>query len=88
MKDKIVFEFDLGVVGLGYVDLPLAVEAANNKLNVLGYDINSERDENINNGKSPIEDISDKELFKSLKYFQATSDSEKLSKCENKLKHT
>ena len=83
MKDKIVFEFDLGVVGLGYVGLPLAVEAANNKLNVLGYDINSERVENINNGKSPIEDISDKELFKSLKYFQATSDSEKLSKCEN-----
>ena len=83
MKDKIVFEFDLGVVGLGYVGLPLAVEAANNKLNVLGYDINSERVENINNGKSPIEDISDKELFKSLKYFQATFDSEKLSKCEN-----
>ena len=83
MKDKIVFEFDLGVVGLGYVGLPLAVEAANNKLNVLGYDINSVRVENINNGKSPIEDISNKELFKSLKYFQATSDSEKLSKCEN-----
>ena len=83
MKDKTVFEFDLGVVGLGYVGLPLAVEAANNKLNVLGYDINSERVESINNGKSPIEDISDKELFKSLKYFQATFDSEKLSKCEN-----
>ena len=83
MKDKKRFEFDLGVVGLGYVGLPLAVEAANNKLKVLGYDINSERVEKINNGNSPIEDISDKELSKSLKYFQSTTESENLSKCEN-----
>ena len=83
MKDKKRFEFDLGVVGLGYVGLPLAVEAANNKLKVLGYDINSERVEKINNGNSPIEDISDKELSKSLKYFQSSTNSENLSKCEN-----
>ena len=35
------FEFELGVVGLGYVGLPLAVETANNNLNVIGYEINS-----------------------------------------------
>ena len=43
MKDKKKFECDLGVVGLGYVGLPLAVEAANNKLKVLGYDIGQEK---------------------------------------------
>ena len=82
LENKEDFEFELGVVGLGYVGLPLAVETANNNLNVIGYDINSERVENINNGKSPIEDISDNELSKSLKYFQSTTDSEKLSRCK------
>ena len=82
MENKEDFEFELGVVGLGYVGLPLAVETANNNLNVIGYDINSERVENINNGKSPIEDITDNELSKSLKYFQSTTDSKKLSKCK------
>ena len=83
MKNKEEFEFELGVVGLGYVGLPLAVETANNNLNVIGYDINSERVESINKGKSPIEDISDDELSRSLQYFQSTTDSKKLSKCKN-----
>jgi|TARA_B100002052_G_scaffold248075_1_gene234739 UDP-N-acetyl-D-glucosamine dehydrogenase len=82
LENKEDFEFELGVVGLGYVGLPLAVETANNNLNVIGYDINFERVENINKGKSPIEDISDNELSKSLKYFQSTTDSQKLSKCK------
>ena len=56
------FKYDLGVVGLGYVGLPLAVESATSSLNVLGFDINSERVEMINNGHSPIEDISNEEL--------------------------
>ena len=58
------FEYDLGVVGLGYVGLPLAVESANAGLKVIGYDVNPERVHEINNGKSPIEDISDNELSK------------------------
>ena len=40
------FKYDLAVIGLGYVGLPLAIEAANNTLKVVGYDINSKR---INN---------------------------------------
>ena len=34
------FKYNLAVIGLGYVGLPLAIEAANNKLKVAGYDIN------------------------------------------------
>ena len=77
------FEYDLGVVGLGYVGLPLAVEASKQGLKVIGYDINPERVEMVNNGISPIEDISNDELSYSLNNFHSTLDSELLSKCQN-----
>jgi len=77
------FVYDLGVVGLGYVGLPLAVESANQSLSVLGYDINQSRVDDINAGNSPIEDISNKELANALKNFQATFDSAELGKCNN-----
>ena len=77
------FEYDLGVVGLGYVGLPLAVEASTQGLSVIGYDINSERVEMINNGISPIEDISNDELSNALEKFFSTLDSKLLSKCQN-----
>ena len=77
------FEYDLGVVGLGYVGLPLAVEASIQGLSVIGYDINSERVEMINNGISPIEDISNDELSNALEKFFSTLDSKLLSKCQN-----
>lgn len=77
------FEYDLGVVGLGYVGLPLAVESANSALKVIGYDVNSDRVKEINNAKSPIEDISSSELKKALNAFQATDDPSLLSKCQH-----
>ena len=77
------FVYDLGVVGLGYVGLPLAVESANQGLSVLGFDINESRVDDINTGNSPIEDISNKELANALKNFQATFDSTELAKCNN-----
>ena len=83
MKSSSEFEYDLGVVGLGYVGLPLAVEASIQGLSVIGYDINSERVEMINNGISPIEDISNDELSNALEKFFSTLDSKLLSKCQN-----
>ena len=83
MVSKTEFKYDLGVVGLGYVGLPLAVEAATSSLKVLGFDINSERVEMINNGHSPIEDISNEELSQSLKNFHSTIESKELSQCRN-----
>ena len=77
------FDFDLGVVGLGYVGLPLAVESANSKLKVIGYDVNEIRVSEINKGQSPIEDISNSELETALATFEATTEEQKLSKCEN-----
>ena len=83
MVSNTEFKYDLGVVGLGYVGLPLAVEAATSSLKVLGFDINSERVEMINNGHSPIEDISNEELSQSLKNFHSTTESIELSQCRN-----
>ena len=83
MTSNTEFEYDLGVVGLGYVGLPLAVESSNQGLKVIGYDINPERVEMINNGISPIEDILNDELSNALNNFHSTLDSELLSKCQN-----
>ena len=77
------FKYELGVVGLGYVGLPLAVVSANSGLNVIGYDVSPERVKEINSGVSPIEDISDKELSKALNNFDATGDPALLSKCQH-----
>ena len=56
------FKFNVAVIGLGYVGLPLAIEAANNKLKVAGYDINKSLVGNLNKSLSHVEDISDKDL--------------------------
>ena len=83
MVNNTEFIYDLGVVGLGYVGLPLAVEAANCGLKVLGFDINPERVQLISDGHSPIEDISNEELSKSQQNFHATTESKELSNCKN-----
>jgi UDP-N-acetyl-D-glucosamine dehydrogenase len=61
------FKYDVGVIGLGYVGLPLAIQATSSKLKVYGYDINEKRVSDYNDGQSSIEDISNQELQKSLK---------------------
>ena len=77
------FKQDLGVIGLGYVGLPLVVESCNSGLKVFGYDNNSEKVKKLQNGTSPIEDISDEMLKKALQKDLTISDSpEALKDCE------
>jgi len=52
----------LGVVGLGYVGLPLAVEKAKAGYNVMGFDVQDTKVEMVNNGHNYIGDIVDSEL--------------------------
>lgn len=47
----------IGVIGLGYVGLPLAVAFAEAGFRVIGIDINDERTEAINRGESYISDV-------------------------------
>ena len=77
------FKYNLAVIGLGYVGLPLATEAANSKLQVVGYDINESVVNNLNKSISHVEDISDEVLQDALsKDFLITSDSNILGDSE------
>jgi len=77
------FKYDLSVIGLGYVGLPLAIEAANSTLRVAGYDINKIVVDNLNNSLSHVEDISDQTLNDALaKELSFTSDPKVLGESE------
>jgi UDP-N-acetyl-D-glucosamine dehydrogenase len=52
----------LGVIGLGYVGLPLAVEFARAGFEVVGYDIDQARVDELNAGRSYIPDVSSAHL--------------------------
>ena len=66
----------IGIVGLGYVGLPLAIEFAKVGFNVVGIDIDKHRVQRVNAGKSYITDIKDSDLKSILnkKKFRAVSD--------------
>ena len=77
------FKYDLAVIGLGYVGLPLAIEAANSNLNVAGHDINDSVVSNLNNSISHVEDISNEVLKDALsKDLLITTDSNVLGDSE------
>ena len=77
------FKYNLAVIGLGYVGLPLAIEAANSKLKVAGYDINESVVDSLNKSMSHVEDISDKVLQDALsKDLMITTDSSVLGESE------
>jgi UDP-N-acetyl-D-glucosamine dehydrogenase len=52
----------IGVVGLGYVGLPLAVEKAKAGYRVIGFDIQQKRVDMVNQGINYIGDVVDEEL--------------------------
>ena len=52
----------VGIVGLGYVGLPFAVEKAKVGFKVLGIEQNLDRAERVNRGENYIPDIKDEEL--------------------------
>ena len=65
---------DLLVIGLGYVGLPLAREAALSGLTVVGYDLKQELVAGLNAGRSHVGDIPPAEVAKMLaKGFRATA---------------
>lgn len=57
----------VGVVGLGYVGLPLAVEYAANGFNTIGIDVDPKKVSAINKGKNYIDDVDDKLLASTVK---------------------
>ncbi len=66
----------IGVIGMGYVGLPLALTFVDNEFSVIGFDIDEIKIDDLNNGTSYISHIDDKEVLQSLKTgrFRATID--------------
>ncbi|KPN89463.1 nucleotide sugar dehydrogenase [Lysinibacillus sp. ZYM-1] len=71
----------IGVIGLGYVGLPFAVEIVQRGFHVLGFDKNQEKIALLQNGESYIADISKEKIQQLLAHhqFEATYDFSKLS---------
>lgn len=55
-------EAQIGVIGLGYVGLPLAIEFVHAGFTVTGIDIDELRVKTLNEGNNYIQDVSDKHL--------------------------
>lgn len=74
----------VGVIGLGYVGLPLAVAAASAGYDTIGFDIDSEKPECIHAGQSCIGAVSDAQLEELVtqRRLSATSDLSGLAKCD------
>ncbi|MEK6538529.1 MAG: NAD(P)-binding domain-containing protein, partial [Nitrospirota bacterium] len=52
----------IGIIGMGYVGLPLALEFCKAGFDVTGIDLDKKKIDSINNGKSYIEDSTDAEV--------------------------
>ncbi len=74
----------VGVVGLGYVGLPLAVAASRARFTVTGFDIDPAKIEILAKGRSYINAVKDSDLTEFIKTrrLTATSDFTALSKCD------
>lgn len=69
-------EIVVGVVGLGYVGLPLAVEKAKAGFKTIGFDVQQEKVDLVNQGHNYIGDVVDDDLVElvNAKQLSATSD--------------
>lgn len=76
-------EAKIGILGLGYVGIPLSVTISQQGLTVLGFDIDEERVHGLNSGVSPIKHLNSAVMQNLLKNgFQATVDFSRVSECD------
>jgi len=81
MKDLLLKKIEeksmvIGVIGLGYVGLPLAVEKAKAGYKTIGFDVQDEKVKMVNEGHNYIGDVVDSELAELVEkgMLKATSD--------------
>ena len=72
----------VGVVGLGYVGLPLALRFAEVGYRVLGFDIDAAKVEALNGGRSYIERISPQRVSNARRSFEATGQYARAAECD------
>jgi UDP-N-acetyl-D-glucosamine dehydrogenase len=74
----------VGIIGLGYVGLPLAVNFAEAGVKVIGFDKSEQKVNKINSGENYIKDIRDavlREVVDRVK-LEATTDFTKMNECD------
>ena len=80
LKEKIISKKAvIGVIGLGYVGLPLVLRFCEKGFQVIGFDSDREKVNLLNKGKSYISHIPDNEIKKIASSFTATDDTFRLS---------
>ena len=74
----------VGIIGLGYVGLPLALEYANKGINTIGFDIDERKIPILMEGKCYIKHISVDSIKKAIgsRKFEATCDFSRLTECD------
>ena len=74
----------IGVIGLGYVGLPLAVEKAKAGYTVLGFDVQKEKVDKVNQGINYIGDVVTAELEDLVRdgKLSATTDYDRIKECD------
>ncbi len=76
-------EWTIGIIGLGYVGLPLAVAATDAGVSAIGFDVNGAYVDRLVGGSSPIEDVSDVQLGEALsKGMVVTADAHRLAESD------
>jgi UDP-N-acetyl-D-glucosamine dehydrogenase len=89
LKDQLIAKIEkrtacIGVVGLGYVGLPLALEFAKAGFKVIGYDVSERVVKALMSGKSHIQDVPGAELERLVKAgkFEATTDEARMKEMD------
>ncbi|HEX6115672.1 MAG TPA: nucleotide sugar dehydrogenase [Solirubrobacterales bacterium] len=72
----------VGIVGLGYVGLPLAVAFAEAGCDVVGFDADQRRVQRLQRSESDIEDVASERLRAVAERFTATGEHQKLRTCD------
>ncbi|MFC1719517.1 nucleotide sugar dehydrogenase [Pseudomonadota bacterium] len=88
VKDQLIRKFHdhtavIGIIGLGYVGLPLAIRFAQEKFKVLGFDIDPAKPEKIAAGLSYFKHIPNKHVKEAVEMgFSATDDFSRASEAD------
>ena len=74
----------IGVIGLGYVGLPLVVEFARNNFRGIGFEVDQRKADEINNKRSYIPDVPNDHVAEAVEkdLLQATTDFSHLKECD------
>src|SRR5256885_12098845 len=74
----------VGIIGMGYVGLPLMLASVAKEFTVLGFDIDVKKVDGLNQGKSPLKHVDNVRIAAAAesRLFEATTDMKRLSETD------